>query len=223
MRVKMLSAIVTAASLQASCAIPVTDSEIDWRFPPLSMDGCPDLTGSYYEGAPVKVADDCLHSRCSDKLYPIGLYALLTGGTARPIVPGTTFQSLKPLPNQTVENRDRTVYISEIKYDANTLRLALKDISGATYIVGAVPLNHSRVGCRDGSLIIRDLAHVGGAEGSRGYITWYETEIKVVPNGLIAHRWSETRPRSRLSGQAYGNSQDVSSRAWTFAPAISKR
>ncbi len=220
MKAKALFLIVVAATAQTSCSLPVKEGDIDWRFQTLSKQGCPNLSGAYYEGAPAKVVDGCTHSWCSDKLYPVGLYLLMTGGSSTPLVPGTTFDERRVLP----ERANRTTYVSEIAQTNDSLRVALRDIGGVTYIVGTIPLDRTSIGCTGGALIFRNVRSHSMTESGKAGVSYSESKIEKLANGSVrAEVWHAFQSRNSLTGKVEKPVRDATHRVWTFAPAISQR
>lgn len=216
MSIRVASAIAAASMSLASCALPVSERDISWRYPALSKEQCPDLSGSYYEGIPVPVVDGCPHSWCSNKLYPTGLYALMTGGRSAPTMPGASFEEIRPLPTSSMATSKPT-YVSRIRQSSDSIRVELRDIGGLTYVVGTVSMDGLRIGCSDGFLIIRKVRNHASAESGTPGVSYSETRIqKMTDSSLRAETWSAYRVRSSLGGRISGSEKDLTHRVWTF-------
>ena len=210
-----LAALAFAASL-AGYAIPVTDTEIDWRFPVLSKQGCPDLTGRYLVGEPLPVASGCSYSGCGGN-QPIGLFALITGGGKNVVVPGTTFEWFNEFPKQTVEHRDKSIRVTVIDQTARDVVVTVLSETGVAYVKGSVPLGHANIGCHAGVMIIREVRNLAKAESAYGLVRFSETEIRQAGDGnLHVRRWLAERLRSNLTGKAIGPVRDAREDRWTF-------
>ena len=200
----------------ASCTLPVSEGAINWRFPSLASEGCPDISGSYYEGTPVEVVDGCNYSWCTQKLYPTSLYLFLTGGSSAPRVRGTIFETPKPkrelVPSAT--------YISDIEYGRQMLRVTLRDSMGLTYSTGNVPLERRNIGCADGAIIIHDVLNHSATESGTSGISYSESRVMKMADGTIrGETWHGYQSRKGLAGRTDSSARDVTHRIWTFAPA----
>jgi hypothetical protein len=165
----------------------VTDRDIDWRFPALSKQGCPDLTGRYLNAG--------------------GLFVLMTGGVVAPHE-AATIQTVRPIP-------EGTVTFSVIRHEADTLKLVLSDDAGIEYLRGT--LGGSQIGCYGGALIIRNVRNLPKAESAYGLVRYSELKIRKLADGnLRVARWSAERLRSNFTGKAMGPVRDVRENSWMF-------
>lgn len=192
--------LAAAVALVPGCATPVTDRDIDWRFPALSKQGCPDLTGKYIN---------------NKKLFILLTGGLLGGGSRQ----GTRIEDVRPLPVPEPDQQDRTVYFTRIKQTASNLEAVLIDNANTEYIRGVVSLEHARIGCQNGAMIIRRLGNVAKAESAAGSADVGETEFRRLPDGGIeAVDWARRYLRSNLTGKATTKTDEKTTR-WTFPPA----
>jgi hypothetical protein len=207
--------LAAVASLLPGCAIPVTDEEIDWRFPVLSKQGCPDLTGTYADES------EPLLYKCrwcnQPRLRTHWLFLSITGGLRRPLE-GVTISTTK-MASQQSSDPSRGDRISVIRQTNSFLEIERIDDEGIAHIKGIVHLSHPRMGCHDGALIIRNVANLIGSEGGSGSVQYSETTIRKMPDGRIRVTvLSGDRYRSKLTGKAYGPALDAEEKSWIFNP-----
>jgi hypothetical protein len=199
-----------------ACSIPIYDSEIDWRYSSLSKQGCPDLSGRYLNrGEPHQEFMNCqLEFMCKDQ----GRLFLLMIGKLEGL-PEYRFEKHAPLPKSTSKDSE-IVYVTTVKHSLSSIELRLQDIQGIEYSSLSSPLQHERIGCYGGAMIVRTV-NFSGSEGGSGGVHYSETEIrKTSDGGLLLTEWRAWRYRSKLSGKAYGEPRDAAQRSWRFAPVL---
>ena len=212
--------VVVVSIMISACFRHVSEGAIEWRYPVLSKSHCPDLSGSYHEGIPVQVTDGCIHSWCSDKLYPIGLYLLMTGGVGKPIVPGASFEELHPLPRSS-KVTEETGYVSGVRLLDDFIKVELLDKKGRAYFVGTLPIDAVRIGCTDGFLVIRGLMGHASAESGNPGVSYSEIKMHEIADGSVkAETWSGYRTRNSLTGRVAGDERNLTRRVWIFSPAV---
>jgi len=194
-----LAVLAFVASL-AGCAIPVTDDEITWRYPDLSGDGCPNLTGRYLN---------------NKKLFTLLTGGLLGVASRR----DTSIEDIRPLPSPEPGKSDRTAYFTRIRHTEGALEATLIDEANIEYARGRVYLDHAWVGCYKGAMILRRLRNIAKAESASGLVDLGEIELRKLPDGgLQAVDWSSRYLRSNWTGKATTR-VDEKTTTWTFGSA----
>lgn len=209
--------LATFLLFSAGCSpLPVRDSEIDWHFPVLSKQGCPDLSGRYLDdGIRREEMMRCTSASltCS---RAAGLFPLLIGKLED--LPEYRFEKQTPLPKPTQKDSG-TVYVTIVRHTPSDIALRLQDLHGIKYSSLSAPLHHDRVGCHSGAMILRNISNLGGSEGGSGMVQYSETEIRKATDGsLLLTEWRAWRYRSKLTGKAYAEPRDVVQRSWRFEP-----
>lgn len=204
------------ATLITACAMPVYDDEIDWRHPNLNRDGCPDLSGLYFDdGAPRQEMMRCPVSWSCSRVE--GLFPLMIGKLQK--LPEYRFEKYMPFPKPILKKAG-PIYVTAVRHTPSEIELRLQDTQGKEYSSLSMPLRHERIGCHNGTLIVRSVGNLIGSEGGSGSVQYSETEIqKNMDGSLVLTEWRAWHYRSKLSGKAYGEAQDVAQRSWYFFPA----
>lgn len=202
--------------LITACAIPVSEADIDWRYSPLSTDGCPDLSGRYFDdGKPRREMMQCPLSWSCNRVE--GLFPLMISKLGK--LPEFRFEKHMPLPKSTQKDAE-VIYVTTVRHTSSGIELRLQDVQGAEYSSISTLLQHEHIGCYGGAMIVKTANNFIGSEGGSGGVQYSETEIRKMPDGsLLLTEWRAWRYRSKLSGKAYGEPRDVAQRSWRFAPA----
>lgn len=215
---KVLAA--TLATLPTTaCTLPVSESDIGWRYPMLSKDGCPDLSGAYLSARPEK----CSNSADCEKARETSLLGLMTNGIRPPHpISGTTIDWLQGEPRQMMgqgEGEKKQITYSVLRQTRTDITIDAFSDAGL-YARATIPLQSERIGCVGGALIIRRLENYAGSEGGSGSVDFSETSFRKLPAGMLeAVKWSAQKGRSRLTGQAQGDVIDQREKQWVFRPA----
>lgn len=206
----------TVAAVLSGCAMPVTDDEVDWRTPILSRGGCPDLSGTYTTGMPLDHFENCPLPQCA-KSQPVGLLLLVAGPAAKPSLPNVVIERMRDFPREVGDQTTGNNYLAKVTHDSHAIEIRIQDETGTVFLKGHIPSNHPSIGCYRDALIIRRVAHLGGAEGAKGVVKYSEVELRRRTDGsIVASQWENSRVRSRLTGAPSGIARDVHERAWVF-------
>jgi hypothetical protein len=118
--------------------------------------------------------------------------------------------------------------VTSIKQQSNLLEVTLMNANGTAYKKSVLNLDHSQIGCVDGTLIIRTVYIGGGNEGASGYATAREIHTKKLSDGSLqiivkTREWLFT-PSSGLigmdaKGYASGSEPRKSESTLTFPAA----
>lgn len=216
---KALAAILAWLPM-AACTLPVSESDIRWRYPELSKDGCPDLSGTYLSSRPTR----CSNSMECEKAQETSLFGLMTSGIRPPHpIPGTTIDWLQGEPQQMMDQRGgerKQIRYITLRQTSSSITIDAFSEAGI-YARANIPLQSERIGCADGSLVVRRIESYSGSEGGAGSVDISETRFRKLPAGALeAVTWSTQRDRSRISGQAKTAETDHREKHWMFSPAL---
>jgi hypothetical protein len=179
---------LTLSMTACGFSVPVFKSNFDWRYPTLSKNGCPDISGVYIN-----------HEE---------LFRVLTGGV-RPHK-GAVYESLRKLKGDGSEND----LLSRIERQGDKITVTMTNGEGIPYSRGTFALDGEDFGCADGHLVINMMSnHLSPEAGNQS--VWYgEIMLRKEANGALTMTRISTTKRRRLWGAFKPPEQTV--QTWTF-------
>lgn len=190
--------------LLTSACIPilsVTEDEIDWRFPEISKEACPDLSGKYYT--------------FEDGRYPTGgrLFNWMTRSDFFTPTYGVSMFNYSPVEGVNVEILHPDIksisMLTSIQQTDLYIEITMFDRAGHAKAQGRIDMKQSQIGCYKGALIMRGLRNKAKAESAVGEIDYTEGEFRKLTDGsLQVQHWFSSRLRSNLTGKATGPLQE---------------
>lgn len=166
------------------CSRPILQSTIDfaWNPPVLSKEGCPDIDGRYQDKGLLKQSFEFRLPSMIDGRDSEGLNGLpVTYTSFRKITPGGLstkdfFAWMRTFDAQAV---------TSIRKGEETIDVVLMDGVGIEYSKATLKLDHPKVGCYNGALVIRKQYRTSGGEGNPGWVTAGEYEFRKLNDGSL--------------------------------------
>ncbi|MDR6538034.1 hypothetical protein [Variovorax soli] len=176
---------ILAVPILASCGVDrhVTNHDLDWRPPALSMVDCPILSGDYIYAVTQSGGGNVsnLLNVYAGSIYVLWQTALVNPTTGRAQTP----VSLKTLPDfqsYYVGQSSASADLSNLNEEQRVLHL---ELTSHTLIQGVInqtrvvtPLGTAMAGCSDGALILRHLENNGGNDFVPRTVSYGEFELR---------------------------------------------
>jgi hypothetical protein len=164
-----------------------------WDPPVLAKQGCPDLSGTYFDVPENSSPDPGLSwvlqfgigSKYNFPITVVDYRKIPFVAVKRPRV---SMPDQKPT-NEILTHEDTSAFyktaITTVRHQGWHLEAILMDSNGVPYQKVARDLNHQLIGCDKGALVIRDMSAHVGSEGGGGSADASEMRITKLPDGRL--------------------------------------